>query len=168
MVRFPYQYEIAQEDFMTQRFETFVTSITQIYRCIQKIKTFEMQPLGLKSIHVMCLFYLQQHPEGLTASQLTTLCEEDKGAISRALSALEQKHLIAFGDHPGQSKRYRTRIRLTDAGQDAARRIDARIEAAVEQGGQGLSDRSRAEFYRALQIIAENLQTVCAQQGEHA
>ena len=80
-----------------------------------------MQPLGLKSIHVMCLFYLQQHPEGLTASQLTTLCEEDKGAIARALSALEQKHLIAFGDHPGQSKRYRTRITLTDAGQDAAR-----------------------------------------------
>lgn len=153
---------------MTQRFETFVTSITQIYRCIQKIKTFEMQPLGLKSIHVMCLFQLQQHPEGLTASQLTALCEEDKGAISRALSVLESKNLVVFGDHPGQSKRYRTRITLSEAGQDAAHRIDTRIEAAVEQGGRGLSEQSRAEFYRALQLIAENLHTVCAQQGEQA
>lgn len=153
---------------MTQRFETFVISITQIYRCIQKIKTFEMQPLGLKSIHVMCLFYLQQHPDGLTAAQLSALCEEDKGAISRALSALEDKQLIVFGDHPGQSKRYRTQMILTDAGRNAARRIDARIESAVEQGGQGLSDQSRAEFYHALQIIAENLQTICAQQGDHA
>lgn len=153
---------------MTQRFETFVTSITQIYRCIQKIKTHEMLPLGLKSTHVMCLFHLQQHPEGLTASQLTALCEEDKGAISRALSSLESKDLIVFGDQPGQSKRYRTRITLTDSGFEAAQRMDASIEAAVEKGGQGLSDEGRAAFYRALQTISENLQTVCAQQGENA
>ncbi|MDO5547367.1 MAG: MarR family transcriptional regulator [Eubacteriales bacterium] len=151
---------------MTQRFETFVTSITQIYRCIQKIKTHEMLPLGLKSTHVMCLFYLQQHPDGLTSAQLAALCEEDKGAISRALSTLESKGLAAFGDQPGQRKRYRTRITLTAAGQEAAQRMDASIQAAVEKGGQGLSDEGRAAFYNALQTISQNLQAVCSEQGE--
>ena len=55
---------------MTERFETFVLSINQIYRCIQKIKSREMVELGLKGTHVMCLFQLGQHPEGLTAAEL--------------------------------------------------------------------------------------------------
>lgn len=94
---------------MNQGFEAFVTSITQIYRCIQKIKAREMKALDLKSTHVMCLFQMQQHPEGLTAAQLSTLCGEDKGAVSRALSELEARGLAAFADQPGR-KRYRTEI----------------------------------------------------------
>jgi DNA-binding MarR family transcriptional regulator len=153
---------------MTQRFDTFVTSITQIYRCIQKIKTHEMLPLGLKSTHVMCLFHLLQHPEGLTAVQLTALCEEDKGAISRALSSLETKGLVVFGDHPGQSKRYRTRITLTESGREAAQHMDASINHAVKIGGQGLSEENRIVFYESLQLIAKNLQTFCSEQGDNA
>ena len=153
---------------MTDRFETFVTSITQIYRCIQKIKTHEMQALGLKSTHVMCLFYLQQNLQGLTAAQLATLCDADKAAISRALSSLEAKGLVVFGDQPGQSKRYRTRIVLTDTGLAAAKQMDTSIQSAVERGGAGLSDERRTVFYQALETISENLQTVCNEQGENA
>ena len=55
---------------MTDRFETFVLTINRIYRCIQRIKDREMEALGLKGSHVMCLFQLRQHPEGLTAAEL--------------------------------------------------------------------------------------------------
>ena len=43
---------------MTQRFEIFTGAISQIYRCIQKLKAAEMTELGLKGGHVSCLFQL--------------------------------------------------------------------------------------------------------------
>ena len=68
---------------MENRFETFSGSIVQLNRCLQKIKDLEMRRLGLRANHAMCLYYLGRHPEGLTATQLTDLCREDKAAISR-------------------------------------------------------------------------------------
>ena len=79
---------------MTHRFETFVLSINRIYRCIQKIKSQEMTELGLKGTHVMCLFQLRQYPQGLTAAELSHFCMEDKAAISRAISRLEELELV--------------------------------------------------------------------------
>ena len=76
---------------MLQRFEDFVTGITVCYKYIQRIKSAEMTEFGLKGTHVMCLFFLHRHPEGLTAAQLCQLCAEDKAAISRSLAVLQEK-----------------------------------------------------------------------------
>ena len=73
---------------MDHRFETFSLSILELNRYLQKIKELEMKQFGLKASHTMCLYYLGQHPEGLTATQLTELCKEDKAAVSRCLSQL--------------------------------------------------------------------------------
>ena len=56
---------------MDHRFETFSLSILELNRYLQKIKELEMKQFGLKASHTMCLYYLGQHPEGLTATQLT-------------------------------------------------------------------------------------------------
>ena len=95
---------------MTDRFETFVLTINRIYRCIQRIKDREMEALGLKGSHVMCLFQLRQHPEGLTAAE----------------------------------------------------RMTGKIRQAVQRGGRGLTDGQREDFYRALGVIARNLEQICS------
>ena len=79
---------------MFDRFETFVTTISTIHRYMQKIKSTEMKTLGLKGTHVMCLYSLGKHPEGLTATQLCRLCGEDKAAISRAITELTDKKFV--------------------------------------------------------------------------
>lgn len=48
----------------------------------KKLKELEMGQMDLKAGYTMCLYYLGKHPEGLTATQLTELCKEDKAAIS--------------------------------------------------------------------------------------
>lgn len=78
---------------MDHRFETFSLSILELNRYLQKIKELEMKQFGLKANHTMCLYYLGQHPEGLTATQLTELCKEDKAAVSRCLSQLSDRQL---------------------------------------------------------------------------
>ena len=93
---------------MLQRFQSFVTGVTQCYKSIQKIKATEMTEFGLKGTHVMCLFYLSQHPEGLTAAQLSQMCAEDKAAISRTLAVLQERDYIQAGE-----KKYRAPLCLT-------------------------------------------------------
>ena len=103
---------------MLNRFEEFVTGITECHRYIQRIKSMEMTELGLKGNHVMCLYYLARSPEGLTAAQLCALCCEDKAAISRTLAELENKGYLKNAE-PG--KKLRLRVRFAGWGMTLAR-----------------------------------------------
>ena len=71
---------------MIHRFEQLTTGVSQIYKNIQRIKKLEMRSLGLKGTHVMCLYFLHSHAEGLTAADLCALCKENKAGISRILA----------------------------------------------------------------------------------
>lgn len=137
---------------MIKRFESFVTGITVCYKYIQRIKSAEMTEFGLKGTHVMCLFFLHHNPEGLTAAQLCQLCAEDKAAVSRTVSELQKEEYIASGE-----KKYRALLRLTEKGEETAKRVDSLIEQWVGFGGAGLSDEDRVAFYRALELISNNL-----------
>ena len=144
---------------MIKRFEAFVTGITLCYKYIQKIKSAEMTELGLKGTHVMCIFFLSHNPEGLTAAQLCRLCAEDKAAVSRTVAELQREGYVAPGE-----KRYRAALRLTEKGMEIAKRVDELIEQWVTFGGAGLSDSDREAFYRALELISNNLK----KSGENA
>lgn len=141
---------------MIQRFETFVLSINRIYRAIQRIKSREMTELGLKGTHVMCLFQLSQRPEGLTAAQITALTLEDKAAVSRAVTRLGELGLVTWEEEV--PRRYRAVLRLTPAGEGVAERMTVLIRQAVREGGRGLTQEQRENFYAALGLIADNLE----------
>ena len=145
---------------MQQRFQVFVTSITQIYRSIQKLKSQEMADLGLKGTHVMCLYHLQQHPEGLTAVQLAQACDEDKAAVSRSVAELRELGLVQQGT--GTCRRYRVPILLTEAGKETADQMQQKILDSVMAGGKGYSPQERETFYRVLLQVTDNLQSACA------
>lgn len=98
------------------RFGLFVTSITQIYRHMQKIKQLEMTEFGLRGSHVMCVYNLSRHKNGLTPTELCTLCEEDKGAVSRTLSELKKLGYINYTPIIFGEKKYRQKITLTEEG----------------------------------------------------
>ena len=92
--------------------------------------------------------HLTQHP-----GYPQVLDDEDVGA--------------AFGDLPelpeeGGKRRYRAKLRLTEAGRAAAERMTGKIRQAVQRGGRGLTDGQREDFYRALGVIARNLEQICS------
>ena len=146
-----------------ERFVTFVNNINLIYRCVQKIKNNEMTEFGLKGMHVMCMFHLNHSKTALTAARLSVLCGEDKAAISRAVADLAAKGLIDFTDRESQLK-YRAPITLTPQGIEVADRMDSIIEFVVDKGGNGLTDEERAGFYKALELIADNLKTFISEE----
>ena len=139
---------------MKDRFEAFVTGVTVCYKYIQKIKSLEMTELGLKGTHVTCLFYLSNHPEGLTAAQLCQFCAEDKASVSRTVADLRSRGYIAPSE-----KHYRAPLQLTDEGQKAAKQMEPLIQRWVQSGGDGLTEEQREVFYKSLAMIGENLRS---------
>lgn len=138
---------------MIQRFESFITGITVCYKYIQRIKNAEMTELGLKGIHVSCMFYLNSNPEGLTAAELCSVCCEDKATISRIVADLRKKGYI----QPASGKNYREKLHLTPAGRQIAQQMIPLIKNWVAAGGEGLTESQREDFYESLSLIAKNL-----------
>ncbi len=138
---------------MENRFENFTVAILKLNKLIQKIKLYEMRDYGLKAIHVMCVYYLRTRGE-LTASELSKLTLEDKAAISRAISFLNEKGFVNY-----DSNKYNAPIKLTGEGIKVSEYINRRAESAVNAGGDFLTEEERINFYSALEMIAENLKT---------
>ncbi len=142
---------------MKERFEIFTVLIAKISRAIRKIKNQEMAEYGLRSVHVSCLYYLYS-AKGLTATDLCERCEEDKATISRALDFLEKNEYLTC--EAKSAKRYRSPLLLTPKGEVAGERIADKIDCVLREVSAGLSDDARAEFYRCLAIISENLDKI--------
>lgn len=140
---------------MIERFQNFLTGITVCYKYVQRIKNAEMTEFGLKGTHVACIFYLKHNPEGLTSSQLCSLCAEDKASISRTVAYLRRRGYIESNG----TKAYRAPLHLTEAGMEVAQQMEPAIEEWVGIGGIGLTDEQRELFYDTLALIADNLRT---------
>lgn len=141
---------------MIDRFETFATTIAFINRYVQKIKSAEMRPLGLKSAYVMCLYNLVKKPEGVTASELCELCGEDKAAVSRTLSELSRRDYVRV-DEPDGKRAYRAKVFLTEKGKKIGEYIHSRVDHVLDAVSEGMSELERTELYRSLSVIARNL-----------
>lgn len=139
---------------MEKIFEHFTISILKINKLVQKIKQFEMQEYDLKAIHVMCGYYLNEHPEGLTSSELVKLTLEDKAAISRALKTMQDRGYVTYDPN-----KHNTPVRLTDKGKSFAEFIQERATRAVESGSAELSEEQRIFFYKSLGSIAAKLES---------
>lgn len=138
------------------RFEVFTGSILELNRYLQKIKDLEMKPYGLRANHVMCLYHLGKNAEGLSVTELTEACREDKAAVSRCLTQLTEKGLV-YRDAPTSQRAYRTKLHLTPAGIEMVKTIGSRIDAALTRGGSGLTLEQRENLYKTMDIIIENL-----------
>lgn len=148
---------------MEERFETFTVLINRISRNIRKIKNQEMAEYHLRSAHISCLYYLYSE-DGLTATELSERCEEDKATISRALEYLESEgYLICDAKH---AKRYKSPLVLTEKGRIVGKKIAHKIRGVLDEISTGLTERERVDFYRSLSIISESLEAV-SKHGEH-
>lgn len=111
---------------MIHRFEEFQTSIQQVYLELQKLKAVGMQEFGLQASHVMCLYELERHEEGMTAAELASACDINKAAISRSIRTLREKGYVAVSSVPA-GKPYRAKMSLTEMGRQVAQQMNHKI-----------------------------------------
>lgn len=137
---------------MENRFEKFTYLTFKITKLIQRIKNIEVHDLGLKAVHVMCIYNLNMSKDGLTSKELVDLTLEDKAAISRALSLLKKKNLI---DYKGG---YNEPIILTTEGKKVAEYIKIKSEDALVKSSSDVTDEEREAMYSTLSKIERNIE----------
>lgn len=142
------------------RFEDFVGLITLISKEIQRIKAVEATKLGLKGSDIMCLYYLGQHEEGLTGSELAREADVTRAAVSRTIARLENEGLVEVQDGQGAGSRYRAPVRLTERGRDVTAEANEIIRSVVQEAGEELGDIQRVQMYRSLNVIYEKLKGI--------
>ena len=152
-------------DNMIHRFEEFVGLISNIHKDIQKIKQDRMKQFGLSGNHVMCLFYLAQHKEGLTGAQLSSLMSVNKAAVSRAMAELVEKDYV-FYENIEAGKKYRAVAKLTVKGFAVTEQIDGIICEVVNEIGNDLQEDERTAMYQSLKTVSKNLDVLAKRNGE--
>lgn len=152
---------------MDKRYDKFTSLIINIYRCIQKIKNFEIDNLGLeglKGYHVHCIFYLYNSEDGLSPKELRELCDEDKGAISRSIKELET---LGYVEYNNVEKKYKTPIKLTKKGKELGEFISSRINDYIFNSDLILKESEREKFYNQLTFISNGLSKICKTYGDN-
>ncbi len=143
---------------MIKRFEAFTNNISIINKGIGQLKDEVMKQFNLKGKQGMILFYLRQHSDGLTVSQLSELMGIDKGAISRGLSELYKNKYIAYSEFTG-AKRYNTPALLTDIGTKVIDKVNEIICDIVDVVSlSNISEDERTIMYHSMRSIAENIE----------
>ncbi|MBR3953174.1 MAG: MarR family transcriptional regulator [Oscillospiraceae bacterium] len=142
---------------MLSRFEQFSFAISSIYRYIRKIERDEMVKRGFRGVFAQYLTALNKFEEGLTATQLCSVCDKDKAAVSRIVAEMEEKGLVMREN----KNKYRSRIVLTDEGKDLANFIAERAGIAMEAvSGEIMSEKESELFCSTLEEVCKNLQKV--------
>lgn len=147
---------------MQGRYEQFSYIVSVINRHIQKIERDEMVKHGHKGAFAQYLMAMRHYPDGVTAAQLSELCDKDKAAVSRVIGEMVEKGLVQRTSN--NETMYRAKLTLTEAGHKIAEFVSQRGSAAVEAVGNELTDEQRKMFYATLDFIAGKLQTL-SQQG---
>ncbi len=148
---------------MENRYKTFTNLIVHISRSIQKIKNEEMSLLGFKGTQVQCLFSLYSLEEGASTTELSQICNEDKGMMSRTIKELMEKNLIYMDEKKEQ--KYRNPWKLTEEGKKVSKIITQKISNMLESASEGISENERGILYASLLKISNNLTTICDKYG---
>lgn len=150
---------------MQDRFSEFTLMLANTGRAINRIKNIEMEKYGLKGTQVNCIFYLYKAQTPLSAKDICSLSDEDKGAVSRTLKELEQKGYVVCQASQNK-KRYNAPLQLTLAGQELARVIIEKIEGIIDYDQSFISEQELADFYQTFNKIYSNLKSVVAHYEE--
>lgn len=147
-----------------ERFEEFATLISGVYWDIQRLKARNADALGLKQVHIFWVYLLRSHPEGLTASELARLSLTDRSLVSREISALSAQGYIQT-DQATPRRRYGWKFRLTEKGEETARRISG-IALSVQRGiDAGVSREQLTAFYDTLRVLQRNLSNLTEEES---
>lgn len=138
------------------RFEKFALLIDGVQKCIQKFKNNIAPELGIKSVHVLWIYELFVHPEGLTSAELAIRSNIDPSLISRELASLKRRGYITKETTPGK-RTYNARITLTDEGKALAESIYQKALHVQNHVNDGIGKKDLATFYAVLEKLRDNL-----------
>ena len=145
-----------------ERFEQFSSLISGIYRDIQKLKTKWTEPLGMKAVQIFWVYLLKNHPQGLTASELSRHSQSNRSLVSREIQELINLGYVTVERTAGQ-RRYGQKLTLTQSGVEVAEKISEASLDIQNKVNAGIPEEDLFVLYRTLGILMENFHRLTEQ-----
>ena len=140
-----------------ERFEEFSALISSIYGNIQKLKARYTTQLGLTAVHVLWLYLLRTHPEGMSASELAAAAQSNRSLFSREIDELFDKGII-YTQENGSKRRYGWKLILTDKGRELADIITVIAADIQKTVSRDISEEDLITFYQTLKVLANGFE----------
>lgn len=140
-----------------ERFREFSGLVSRAEKALQRVKTENVKDYGLRGVHVSCLLALHERPEGLTATELASVCGVDRAQISRVTAELRGLDLVCEAS-PGPRRRYRGALELTEEGRAAAAEMAGIVDEKLQRVSGDIPPEELTVFYRVLGAIVERLE----------
>lgn len=140
----------------TERFYEFSGLVSAAYKALRQAQEKYTREFGLRSVHVACMLHLLGAPEGLSATELSERCGVDRAQISRVTGELERAGLICEAV-PGEKRRYRGPLALTDTGREKAAQMNAIVAEKLAAVSAELNPYDVNVFYRVLRAVVAKL-----------
>ena len=140
-----------------ERFEKFALLIDGVQKNVQKFKNNIAPSLGVKSVHVLWIYELYIHPDGLTSAELAVKSNIDPSLISRELATLKRMGYITKETTPGK-RNYNARITLTPEGKALGEIIYSQALTVQSLVNNGVSESELSLFYSVLERLHNNFQ----------
>lgn len=143
-----------------ERFDKFTLLIDGISKSVQSLKNKIAPKLGIKGVHVLWIYELSTHEEGLTAAELAEKSRMNRSLISRENEFLLSEGYVSVHGGKGKNKAYNATLKLTDRGRELAERVRNEILAIQDAVSTDISEEKLANFYTTLRRLQENLDTL--------
>ena len=140
-----------------ERFRDFSGLVSRAEKALQRVKTENVKDYGLRGVHVSCLLALHERPEGLTATELASVCGVDRAQISRVTAELRGLDLVCEAS-PGPRRRYRGALELTEEGRAAAAEMAGIVDEKLQRVSGDIPPEELTVFYRVFGAIVERLE----------
>lgn len=140
-----------------ERFREFSGLVSRAEKALQRVKTENVKDYGLRGVHVSCLLALHERPEGLTATELASVCGGDRAQISRVTAELRGLDLVCEAS-PGPRRRYRGALELTEEGRAAAAEMAGIVDEKLQRVSGDIPPEELTVFYRVFGAIVERLE----------
>ena len=141
----------------SERFREFSGLISRAEKALQRAKAENVRGYGLRGVHVSCLLALHERPEGLTATELASVCGVDRAQISRVTAELRGLDLVCEAS-PGPRRRYRGALELTEEGRAAAAEMAGIVDEKLQRVSGDIPPEELTVFYRVFGAIVERLE----------
>ena len=140
-----------------ERFREFSGLVSRAEKALQRVKTENVKDYGLRGVHVSCLLALHERPEGLTATELASVCGVDRAQISRVTAELRGLDLVCEAS-PWPRRRYRGALELTEEGRAAAAEMAGIVDEKLQRVSGDIPPEELTVFYRVFGAIVERLE----------
>ena len=148
--------------FSSENYRLFSLYLGHLKKCVDIIEARFGEKFSIKGVHPFWIYELSRYPGGLTATELSKLCDVNRSLVSREMPVLLEQGIV-FIREENAGKKYNRRFLLTEKGQTLAKEVSATAEEMQQKADRGISAEEMVIFRKVLKTMSINFENMISE-----